>query len=121
MGQHSTVENRSLSHEDYVLCFGDSTTAMGWLHRSNFREDDDSIETYNGFSISQIGCHSLRSGSAMAMYLAHVPDTTIQLIGRWKSAAFMRYIREQVDCFTSNISAQMISTDSFFTIPDHSH
>lgn len=77
-------------------------------------------ESTLGFSISQIGCHSLRSGSAMAMYLANVPVTTIQLIGRWKSAAFMRYIREQVDCFTSHISAQMISTESFFTIPDHS-
>jgi len=71
-----------------------------------------------GFQIKDIGCHSLRSGSAMAMYLANVPTTTIQLIGRWKSTAFMRYIREQVDCFMSNVSQKMISIPSFYTIPD---
>jgi hypothetical protein len=38
-----------------------------------------------GFSVDEIGCHSLRSGSAMAMYLANIPVTTIQLIGRWKA------------------------------------
>jgi hypothetical protein len=71
-----------------------------------------------GFRIDDIGCHSLRSGSAMAMYLAHIPITTIQRIGRWKSTAFLRYIREQVDCFTTNVSTKMISVQSFFTIPE---
>jgi hypothetical protein len=33
--------------EDCILCFGDSTTAMGWLHRSNFRHDDESSEIHN--------------------------------------------------------------------------
>jgi hypothetical protein len=46
-----------------------------------------------GFKNTEIGCHSLRSGGAMAMYLAKVPITAIQLIGQWKSDAFMRYIR----------------------------
>jgi len=54
----------------------------------------------------------------MAMYLAGIPITTIQLIGRWKSDAFMRYIREQVDCFTENVSAKMIAVKNFYTIPD---
>jgi hypothetical protein len=71
-----------------------------------------------GFKIEEIGCHSLRSGSAMAMYLAGVPITTIQMIGRWKSDAFMRYIREQVDCFTENISSKMLKVQSFYTVPN---
>jgi hypothetical protein len=71
-----------------------------------------------GFEPHEIGCHSLRSGSAMAMYLAKIPVTTIQLIGRWKSDAFMRYIREQVDCFTTNVSTLMSQAPSFYTIPD---
>jgi hypothetical protein len=33
--------------EDCILCFGDSTTAMGWLHRSNFRGEEESIEIHN--------------------------------------------------------------------------
>lgn len=71
-----------------------------------------------GFEPHEIGCHSLRSGSAMAMYLAKIPVTTIQLIGRWKSNAFMRYIREQVDCFTTNVSTLMSQAPSFYTIPE---
>jgi hypothetical protein len=65
-----------------------------------------------GFSVDKIGCHSLRSGSATAMY------TTIQLIGHWKSDAFLRCIQEQVDCFTSNVSFKMTQAPSFYMIPD---
>jgi hypothetical protein len=108
-----------------VNTFVDSKGRLSYIsskHISNtLRAAAASIgETALGFPIAQIGCHSLRSGSAMTMYLAHVPVTTIQLIRRWKSSAFLRYIREQVDCFTSNISAQMLSKQSFFTIPDPS-
>jgi hypothetical protein len=35
-----------------------------------------------GFSINSIGTHSIRAGTAMAMYLAGVPCETILLIGR---------------------------------------
>ena len=31
----------SASPMDCILCMGDSTTAMGWMRRSNFRESDD--------------------------------------------------------------------------------
>ena len=54
------------------------------------------------------------------MYLAGIQVTTIQLIGRWKSDAFMRYIREQVDCFTENVSSRMLTVQSFYTIPNAS-
>jgi hypothetical protein len=33
--------------EECILCFGDSTTAMGWLHKSNFQKDDESNEVQN--------------------------------------------------------------------------
>jgi sorbitol-specific phosphotransferase system component IIBC len=56
----------------------------------------------------------------MAMYLAGIPTTTIQLIGRWKSNALMRYIREQVDCFTENVSSKMLTVKNFYTIPNTS-
>jgi hypothetical protein len=41
------ILNGNLHPDDCVLCFGDSTTAMGWLHRSNFRQQDEAIEHYN--------------------------------------------------------------------------
>ncbi len=70
-----------------------------------------------GFSPSEIGLHSARSGAAMAMHLACVPVFTIMLLGRWSSEAFLRYIRKQVKEFSSGISDQMIRNENFFTIP----
>jgi hypothetical protein len=45
-----------------------------------------------GFSHTDIGTHSIHSGTAMAMHLAGVPGFTIMLIGRWSSDAFLCYI-----------------------------
>jgi hypothetical protein len=50
-----------------------------------------------GFKASEMGTHSIRSGAAMAMYLADVPVFTIMLIGHWSSDAFLLYIR----CFNT--------------------
>ena len=52
----------------------------------------------------------------MAMFLAGVPIETIQLIGRWKSRAFMRYIRIQVPDITKDVASKMTLRESFFTI-----
>ena len=70
-----------------------------------------------GFHHNQIGLHSARSGAAMAMYLAGVPVVTIMLLGRWSSDAFLRYIRKQVQEFSTGVSAQMIQRENFFTVP----
>jgi hypothetical protein len=73
-----------------------------------------------GFPATDIGTHSLRSGAAMAMYLAGVPVFTIMLIGRWSSDAFLRYIRRQVLQFSAGVATRMVSATSqnFFTLPD---
>eukprot|EP00978_Attheya_sp_CCMP212_P028823 scaffold100578_cov46-Attheya_sp.AAC.1 len=65
-----------------------------------------------------IGTHSIRSAAAMAMYLAGVPVFTIMLIGRWSSDAFLRYVRRQVQEFSSGVSRKMILAPDYFTIPD---
>jgi hypothetical protein len=69
-----------------------------------------------GFPASRIGTHSLRAGAAMAMFLAGVPVETIQLIGRWRSQTFMRYIRIQVQQMTKGVADVMIANPDFFTI-----
>ena len=69
---------------------------------------------------SEFGTHSLRSGAAMAMYLNDVPTYTIMLVGRWSSEAFLKYIRRQVQEFTTGVSARMIQRGSFFNVP-HAH
>ena len=70
-----------------------------------------------GFTIKDIGTHSIRSGAAMAMYLDNVPVYTIMIIGRWSSDAFLRYIRKQVEQFSHNVSSRMIKHQHFYHIP----
>jgi hypothetical protein len=73
-----------------------------------------------GYSHLDIGTHSIRSGGAMAMYLAGVPVFTIMFIGRWSSNAFLQYIHMQVLQFRVGVSKCIISTKSqdFFTLPN---
>jgi hypothetical protein len=71
-----------------------------------------------GFKAADIGTQSIRSGAAMAMYLAGVEVETIQMIGRWRSRSFMRYLRIQVPETTRGVATRMTSRHTFFTI-DH--
>ena len=71
-----------------------------------------------GFTGNDVGTHSVRSSLAMALYLAKRPISTIMLIGRWCSDAFLLYVRRQVQEFSAGVSADMVSQDEFFTIPD---
>ena len=70
-------------------------------------------ETKLGIERWEVGTHSIRSGAAMAMYLADVPIFSIMLIGRWSSTAFLNYIRKQVQEFSHGISSKMIEIQSF--------
>ena len=71
-----------------------------------------------GFTGDDVGNHSIRSSLAMALYLAKRPVSTIMLIGRWCSDAFLLYVRRQVQEFSAGISADMVAIDNYFTIPD---
>ena len=51
------------------------------------------------------------------MILAGVPTYMVKLIGRWKSDAFLTYIRKQVADFSNNMSRNMIRFMTFFTLP----
>jgi hypothetical protein len=39
------VIDKHLHPEDCILAFGDSTTAMGWIHKSKYRANEDSNES----------------------------------------------------------------------------
>jgi hypothetical protein len=69
-------------------------------------------ETKQGIRRSEIGTRSIRSGAAMAMYLAGVPVFSIMLIGRWSSTAFLKYIRKQVQEFSQGIYGYVPSSNT---------
>ena len=71
-----------------------------------------------GVKAENVGTHSLRSSCAMLLYLGQVRTSTIMLLGRWKSDAFLLYLRKQVKEFTAGISDTMVSqSGAFSTIP----
>lgn len=49
-----------------------------------------------GFSVADVGTHSIRSSTAKQIFLNSVPTFQIMLLGRWSSDAFLKYIRRQV-------------------------
>jgi hypothetical protein len=49
-----------------------------------------------GYSAADVGTHSIRSGAAMGLALSGHATWRIMLAGRWKSQAFLLYIREQI-------------------------
>jgi hypothetical protein len=101
----------------YATTGGNLAYLTGDQVRLRLRQAADRIGTARlGYTSDEIGTHSIRSGAAMAMYLAGVPAFTIMLIGRWSSDAFLRYIRRQVQEFSAGVSSKMLLTDEFFAV-----
>ena len=57
-------------------------------------------------NVSNVNTHSFRRGGASALAAAGTPDHIIQILGRWKSNAFVRYI-EITDHFIVNAHNSM--------------
>jgi hypothetical protein len=72
-----------------------------------------------GYSATDIGTRSLRSGAAMGLFLMNHPVAKIMILGRWSSDAFLDYIRPQVLEWTNQMSSDMIFHDSFFDASDN--
>ena len=71
-----------------------------------------------GFSPEDVGTHSIRSSFAMLLHLAGKDPLIIMLQGRWRSQAFMDYIRPQVVEFSTGLSSDMIQAGDFYHIPE---
>ena len=82
----------------------------------------DAVEAFSqvrlGIREEEIGTHSIKSGSAMAMYLGQCPVKLIMMIGQWSSYAFLVYIRKQFQLFSHDVSSKMLCFHSHCLIPD---
>jgi hypothetical protein len=74
------------------------------------------IPKWYGIQEKEVGNHTWRSSSAMAMYLNEVPVFTIMLMGRWSSDAFLLYIRTSVVQFSNDVATRMIRNQTFHHI-----
>jgi hypothetical protein len=71
-----------------------------------------------GFSASDLGTGSIRSGAAMSLFLMNHPIHKIMILGRWSSDAFLVFLRPQVLEWTNQMSGDMIHIDSFMNATD---
>jgi hypothetical protein len=74
-----------------------------------------------GYQAKDVGTHSIRSGCAMALVLSNHAAWRIMLTGRWKSQAFLCYIREQIQQFSKGVSERMTTNPDFYHVPDIDH
>lgn len=77
--------------------------------------------TYKGIPIDRIDTHSLQSGGANALSLSGYSDREIQKMGRWRSATFKEYIREELNCFSHGMSKNMKRSFNFVNISGGVH
>ena len=69
-----------------------------------------------GTPLNRINTHSLRSGGANALSLSGYSEMEIQKMGRWRSATFMEYIREELACFSAGMSTKMRKKFGFVNV-----
>jgi len=67
-----------------------------------------------GIPIKSVGTHSIRTSFAMMLNLSDKADSFIMKQGRWRSDAFLRYIRNYVDNFGGDASALIARLDNEF-------
>ena len=72
--------------------------------------------THKGIPIDRVDTHSMRSGGANALSLSGYSDREIQKLGRWRSATFKEYIREELACFSAGMSTSMKRKFNFVNI-----
>lgn len=62
-----------------------------------------------GFEAHELGARSIRTGAAMALFMQSKDPIEVQILGRWKSQAFMEYIRPQVLELSDDLAAAMVA------------
>ena len=78
------------------------------------------VEHVTGIPPAKIQAYSLRSGGATALLCAGTNPILIQLIGRWKSDAMLRYLRTMATALTAPLAQKMLDHGSYTFVPSSS-
>lgn len=91
LSMHSARHQSGLSvHPSSPLfLFGDTSV----LTKSNFVRQTRQLLHLSGYNPDGYSGHSFRSGCATSAAQAGLSDWELQLLGRWSSSAYQRYIR----------------------------
>ena len=72
--------------------------------------------TVKNIPVDRVDTHPLRGGGANALSLSGYSDREIMKMGRWRSATFMEYIREDLSRFSEGMSKNMKRRFNFMHI-----
>ena len=92
---------RSSTGTDCAVTTGEITNRL--------RRAATTVQHITGIPADKITSYSLRSGGATALLCAEVDTRTIQLVGRWRSDAMIRYLRVMAIGITNNLAKQMLA------------
>jgi hypothetical protein len=108
------LQNLKVNEDSFIYLFRDNegnarelTAQMSLIALRTFIKHTPEKEAL-GLREADIGNRTLRSSAAMAMKLNYASDSDIMLHGRWKSDAYLDYIRPQTASFAATMSAKMI-------------
>ena len=82
------------------------TSAQRPLLKEQFVAEIRKLLVTLGLPDHQYAGHSFRIGAATSAALAGVEDSTIQLLGRWQSSAFLRYVRTPHEKLAAALATQ---------------
>ena len=75
------------------------------------------VQHLTGIDPFLISARSLRPGGATALLCAGIDPDVIQLLGRWKSDAMLRYLRVAAHANTHNFAQRMLDAGAFTFAP----
>lgn len=114
----SACRNRPKRDESFFTC---NTDKKKWhLTYAHYTKAIKKAAELAGFKDTKnFTAKSTRVGGASALAAANMPPYTIQEVGRWKSLAFMRYIRLSNKQFANAIKA--LTNRNTLTVADMRH
>ena len=81
------------------------------------RHSATALQHITGIDPSCISARSLRPGGATALLCANIDKDAIQLLGRWKSDAMLRYLRIQAATHAHNYAQRMLDHGKYTFAP----
>lgn len=73
------------------------------------------------YKSNDIGSHSIRSGAAVALFLAGVDPVEIMFMGRWSSDAFLLYLHPHIVEMAKDLSNRMVTQATYHSNPSLTH
>ena len=107
---------------DTPLCaYYDSSNNLSYIPpkfiTTGLRHSAKDLHNTLGIDPDLLSARSLRPGGATALLCAGIDKDSIQLLGRWKSDAMLRYLRIQAHVHATNFAQLMLDHGSYSFAP----